>query len=334
MPSLVSLEKQYYPCGPDPDNQPWSGFIEVSVSFHTLASPTAGGQVFREFANQLLAALLFDNTPVGIYAVPIARIVSALNKGFTVRLCLTGVKRKTGQGVRGEGVLNGKVPNAAGRLFENLQFVLLNTVTGQYDLAVIFKRLPTRSFLTYQDYVASLYETKKVTLKTGGVSLGHYLQAYEPLVRFLLLNLRRVEITGVAHSSIMGGKERAPNTLFTMWLYYDLPLKNKLFFSYNRSTNTVSVSLTGDKPPEKAVFKGYKEGEMVELTKDPLNTERVFEYVTETYARFLFGTGLAYGRRGKPSTGHFALLAKMFPEQVTLVETKWGYIISFPKEEE
>lgn len=318
----------YFPCGSD-----WRGLYEVKVSLSNLASPTAGGQVFREFDNQFLKALLFADKPVGIYADAITKMVSALNKGITVRLLLTGVKRKTGRGERGEGVRNGEKPNAAGRLFDRLPFVLSNTVTGQYDLAVVFSSLP-KGFLTYQDYVASLYETEKVTLDAGGVSLGHYMQAFEALVRFLLKNGCHVEFTGVAHSSIMGGVERAPSTPFTMSLYYDLPRKHKLYFSYNLSTDTVSVSLTGDKPPEKAVFKGYKKGEMVELTKNTFDPVLGPECWLETCARYYIGTGLKFPLKGKPSTGHFALLVKMFEGKITLDKTESGYIISFPKKEE
>lgn len=305
------------------------GLVEVKISLSNLASSTAGGQVFRELVFQFLTALLFGNEPVGIYADAINKMVNALNMGVTVLLSLTGVKRKTGTEKRGEGVLNGKKPNAAGRLFDGLPFVFTNTVTGPYDLRVIFKFLP-KGFLTYQDYVASLYTTGKVTLNAGGVSLGNYMQAFEALVRFLL-KTRQVEFTGVVHSSIIGKVERAPSTPFTMSLYYDLP--HRLYFSYNLSTDTVSVSLTGDKPPEEAVFKGYK-GKRELLTKDPLDPSLGPECRLETCARHYIGTGLKFPLKGKPSTGHFALLVKMFEGIITLDKTESGYTISFPKKEE
>jgi len=306
------------------------GLVWVDISLNELASSTAGGQVFRELVNQFLTALLFGNEPVGIYADAINKMVNALNMGVTVLLSLTGVKRKTGTEKRGEGVLNGKKPNAAGRLFDGLPFVFTNTVTGPYDLRVIFKFLP-KGFLTYQDYVASLYTTGKVTLNAGGVSLGHYMQAFEPLVRFLLTKGRAVKLTGVVHSSIMGGVERAPKTLFTMWLYYNLNKQWSLFMSYDMSSDTVSVSLTGGEPPVEGDFKGYG-GKPLKLTKNPLDTGLGFEYTTETCARFFFGSGFAYYRSGEPSTGHFALLAKMFPGKIKFVQKKKGYVLYFPLE--
>ena len=334
MSSIVSQNEQYNPFGgcPPSDNQSWGGLVEVKISLSNLASPTAGGQVFRELVFQFLTALLFGNKPVSIYADAITKMVSALNTGVTVRLSLTGVKRKTGKGERGEGVLNGKNPNAAGRLFDRLPFVFTNTVTGLYDLVVIFKSLP-EGFVTYQDYVLSLYETGKLELDAGGVSLGHYMQAFEPLVRFLLRKGREVKLTRVVHSSIMGGVERAPSTLFTMWLYYDLSTMDKLFFSYDMSPDTVSVSLTGGKPPEQAVFKGYK-GKCVNLTQSTAKPDLVFEYTMETCARYYIGSGKKFCLKGKPSTGHFALLAKMFPDEIQFVQEEEVYTVSFPKKKD
>lgn len=314
------------------------GLVWVDISLNELASSTAGGQVFRELVNQFLTALLFGNEPVGIYADAINKMVNALNMGVTVLLSLTGVKRKTGTEKRGEGVLNGKKPNAAGRLFDGLPFVLTNTVTGPYDLRVIFKFLP-KGFLTYQDYVASLYTTGKVTLNAGGVSLGHYMQAFEPLVRFLLTKGRAVKLTGVVHSSIMGGVERAPNTLFTMWLYYNLKKQWRLYMSYDLSSDTVSVSLTGGETlPKKLlvrVFNPRQENVEAKLIFPlPLDETQFGECWLETCARYYIGSGKEFRLKGEPSTGHFALLVKMFPDNIKFVQGEGGYIISFPKKNE
>ena len=121
----------------------------------------------------------------------------------------------------------------------------------------------------------------------------------------------------------------AVNQLYgKMWLYYNLKKPWRLYMSYGMSTDTVSVSLTGgDAPPRKLDVRG----EVKSISRLPLDKSQFGEYWLETCARYYIGSGQKFYLKGKPSTGHFALLAKMFPGKIEFLQESGAYILYFPE---
>jgi hypothetical protein len=250
------------------------------------------------------------------------RVVEALNKGNTVWLTFDGVKYKTGRGLRGEGVGTPEKPNVTVRLWQPFPFIHRLEITGWSSFYVVFKAKPLK-FNTYADYILSLYSRKTVTFDAQWMSLGHFLQALLPLMELLRRDGRTVRVHKIVHQSLFkDGVERAPSTLWTMHFFGNI--------TYDLKSDIVTLFDSGTPPPDEATFR-TKKGPVTISLESLRKHPHFLEFLIETQARDLIGSGRSSTLRGKPHTDHFRLLEWLFPKQVVLKQFKGYFTVSFPR---